>query len=427
MKYNNTKIPEGWKLTSFGETDLFRIIGSGIKQFYGEKEFYSTSSIDGNRVLFAEQLITFKNRPSRANMQPIENSVWFAKMKNTFKILKAQKKEIEEVILSTGFCGIESKIVDCDYLMQILSSTEFNNQKNLLAEGSTQEAVNNTKIKDIKFLIPEFQNEQIRIAQILSKTDSAIVQTEALIVKYQSIKTGLIQDFLTNGIDEDGNIRNENIHTYKTEMGCRVPDSWEVCYLGKYVRVQGGNSFKSSDFVSEGIQLIRIGNLYNNNLDLKRDPIYLPLEYRSIYSNFLLNEGDIVMSMTGTYGKRDYGFAIMMPPGSNYLLNQRVCKFILSDNIDSDFLLLILRSENYLEQLFNSVTGSKQANLNNGNILNAKIRLPNINEQKVIVSKIKSIDSYINNLNSELIKYKSIKKGLMNDLLSGKIRLTQAV
>src|SRR5690606_25396036 len=131
---NQVHIPEGWDLTSFENKNIFRIIGSGIKYFKGEKEYYSTSSIDGNRILFAEQLITYKNRPSRANMQPIENSVWFAKMKNTFKILKASKKEIEEVILSTGFSGIESTIVNCDYLMQILSSAEFNSQKNLLAE-----------------------------------------------------------------------------------------------------------------------------------------------------------------------------------------------------------------------------------------------------------------------------------------------------
>src|SRR5690606_4757140 len=134
-------------------------------------EYYSTSSIDGNKVLFAEQLITYRNRPSRANMQPIENSVWFAKMKNTFKILKATKREIEEVILSTGFSGIESTIVDCDYLMQILSSAEFNSQKNLLAEGSTQEAVNNTKIRGIRFLLPNNKTEQTQIATILSKVD----------------------------------------------------------------------------------------------------------------------------------------------------------------------------------------------------------------------------------------------------------------
>jgi len=70
--------------------------------------------------------------------------------------------------------------------------------------------------------------EQIRIAHILSKSDSAIAKTEALIAKYQRIKTGLMQDLLTKGIDEYGNIRNEKTHRFKTEKGLKVPEEWET-------------------------------------------------------------------------------------------------------------------------------------------------------------------------------------------------------
>ena len=163
--------------------------------------------------------------------------------------------------------------------MQILSSSEFNSKKNLLAEGSTQEAVKNTKIKEIKFLLPKSKQEQTTIARILSKVDEAIAQTEQLIAKYTRVKTGLMQDLLTKGIDEHGDIRSEGTHEFKDSPLGSIPVEWECEFLGRYVNIMGGYAFKSRDFTEDGLQLIRMGNLYNNQLSLHRDPVFLPNQY----------------------------------------------------------------------------------------------------------------------------------------------------
>lgn len=323
---------------------------------------------------------------------------------------------------STDTYVISSEKASTQYLyFFLLNQIEFINSN--LFTGSGLKHLQKNDFKKLKFELPEDKPEQSRIARILSKADAAIAQTEALIAKYQRIKTGLMQDLLTKGIDEHGNIRSKATHRFVMKNGIEVPEEWEVCYLEKYVKIQGGNSFKSDDFAIEGIQLIRIGNLYNNILDLNRDPIFLPYSFKERFKNFLLSEGDIVMSMTGTYGKRDYGFAIMMPSDTDYLLNQRVCRFSYSSNIDKDFLLLLLRSEDYLEQLFKNVTGSKQANLNTDNILKIWVRLPDEKEQKMISQKINSIDKYIQSQQTQLHKFQALKTGLMQDLLSGKVRV----
>jgi type I restriction enzyme S subunit len=70
--------------------------------------------------------------------------------------------------------------------------------------------------------------EQTKIANILSTADEAIAQTEQLIAKYQRIKTGLMQDLLTKGIDEHGNIRNKTTHKFVVKNGVEVPEEWEV-------------------------------------------------------------------------------------------------------------------------------------------------------------------------------------------------------
>jgi len=74
--------------------------------------------------------------------------------------------------------------------------------------------------------------ERSKIAEILSTVDRAIEQTEALIAKYQRIKTGLIHDLLTHGIDENGSIRTEATHKFKDSLLGRIPAEWAVGTLG---------------------------------------------------------------------------------------------------------------------------------------------------------------------------------------------------
>lgn len=425
MEENQVHIPDGWKLTSFGEKDLFRIIGSGIKHFYAEKEYYSTSSIDGNKVLFAEQLITYRNRPSRANMQPIENSVWFAKMKNTFKILKATKREIEEVILSTGFCGIESTIVDCDYLMQILSSAEFNSQKNLLAEGSTQEAVNNTKIKEIKFLLPENPKEQTQIATILSKVDEAITQTEQLIAKYTRIKTGLMQDLLSKGIDENGNIRSEETHEFKDSPLGRIPKEWECEILGNIFDLKTGITPLRSNslfFAYEGYNWIKTLDLNESDLFTSEEKI---TEYALNKTAIKLRPiNTILIAMYG--GWQQIGRTSILK--SEAATNQAITALINPKvKIYSEFLQLFLQQNRWRWKQY-AVSTRKDPNITKNDIAKFYVLYPqDIKEQELVANKILRAKELANEYSMQLSKLQSLKTGLMQDLLSGKVRVNHLI
>lgn len=83
--------------------------------------------------------------------------------------------------------------------------------------------------------------EQSKIAEVLSTVDRAIEKTEALIAKQQRIKTGLIHDLLTRGIDEHGNLRSEETHEFKDSILGRIPVEWEIVPVGKVVRISTGN------------------------------------------------------------------------------------------------------------------------------------------------------------------------------------------
>ena len=92
--------------------------------------------------------------------------------------------------------------------------------------GGTRTKLNQSALRAITICLPEKESEQKKIAEILSTVDQAIDQTEALIAKQQRIKTGLMQDLLTRGIDKDGNLRSENTWPIrKTTRHCRTSES----------------------------------------------------------------------------------------------------------------------------------------------------------------------------------------------------------
>lgn len=161
MYYNENlkrKIPVGWKDGLLGNSDISERIGSGINNFTGEKMYLSTSEVNRSEILNHKNKIEFETKPSRANMQPIKDSVWFAKMKNTRKniLVGDYCDQLQnEYIFSTGFAGVEAKGNSLYYLWQLITSDYFEKVKDLRSVGTTQKAVNNDFIDQFRFMIPE--------------------------------------------------------------------------------------------------------------------------------------------------------------------------------------------------------------------------------------------------------------------------------
>jgi type I restriction enzyme, S subunit len=97
-----------------------------------------------------------------------------------------------------------------------------------LGEGTTFAEISKTALSTVELDFPTSLPEQTKIAEILSTVDRAIEQTAAFIAKQQRIKTGLMQDLLTSGINEHGNIRSEQTHKFKDSPLGRIPVEWKV-------------------------------------------------------------------------------------------------------------------------------------------------------------------------------------------------------
>ncbi|HBQ4244780.1 TPA: restriction endonuclease subunit S [Escherichia coli] len=203
-----------------------------------------------------------------------------------------------------------------------------------------------------------------------------------------------------------------------------VPKGWTLGTLNDLADTIMGYAFRSEDFVPTGIPLLRMGNLYQNSLDLNRNPVYLPDSFKVDYKRFLVKPGDLVMSMTGTMGKRDYGFTVEIPSNTQYtLLNQRVLKIVPKNNSNSGYILNLLRSELILSVLYSFPGGTKQANLSAKQVQELPVLIPPLAEQKKIAEILSIWDKAISVTEKLLANSQQQKKALMQQLLTGKKRL----
>lgn len=150
-------IPEGWEVGKLGKSKLGKVISSGVNEFEGEKIYLATADVSDTNIDNASTKATFDDRPSRANMQPIPYSVWFAKMKDSRKLIFVDSSDyeiIDNMIFSTGFAGIKADEKSFGYLWSYLLTNQFDKIKNSYAMGTTMQAINNTNIKNIKNVIP---------------------------------------------------------------------------------------------------------------------------------------------------------------------------------------------------------------------------------------------------------------------------------
>ncbi|MDD4706356.1 MAG: restriction endonuclease subunit S [Bacilli bacterium] len=155
-KSNIGMIPIEWKVGNIGDGILTHIIKSGITEYLNLKRYVATSDVEG-KIIKSYNTVSYKEKPSRANMTPIKNSVWFAKMENSVKnilIDDYMSDIIEKYIFSTGFMGLKCKEDSLYYIWEMINSDNFLTHKNNLSTGTLMSSISNSSIVNYKYPIP---------------------------------------------------------------------------------------------------------------------------------------------------------------------------------------------------------------------------------------------------------------------------------
>jgi len=267
------------------------------------------------------------------------------------------------------------------------------------ANGLTRVGLGQYEIDNLDLPFPSLA-EQVAIAAFLdretAKIDGLVAEQKRLMELLKEKRQAVISHAVTKGLDPHAKMKPSGV-----EWLGDVPEHWEVKRLKYVMSIMPGFSFASSDFVDEGVQLIRIGNLYLNELSLDRDPIFLPPAFEFQYGDYIVTFGDLLMSLTGTLGKKDYGYAVLLRSASKFLLNQRVARLRCRDSIIPKYAEHLLQSRFYTEQIHRLPFGTKQANLSSSDVLGAVIPLPPMVKQIEIANFLDSELSKFDTLTAE--------------------------
>lgn len=197
--YKNAKfidgLPEGWEYKRVDEFNSFKMSEAKLKKFNGTKTYLATADISGIDISSSGEQIDWENKPSRAQLVPELNSVFFARMSNTYKVLvfaDANKELIDELALTSGFLGLKAINENAlPFLFWFIKSTHFHNYKDVYANGATQVSLTNEGFHMIKLVEPtleviedygkittSFLNEIL----ILNKKNQVLQQTRDLLL-----------------------------------------------------------------------------------------------------------------------------------------------------------------------------------------------------------------------------------------------------
>lgn len=261
-------------------------------------------------------------------------------------------------------------------------------------------------------------SEQRKIAGVLGVVQQAMEQQERLLGLTEELKKTLLHQLFTKGLRGEPQ--------KQTEIG-PMPKSWELTELGKVVDLFCGFAFKSEEGVkTSNTQLVRMGNLYQNKLDLTRSPIFYPDEFAQRYPRFVLKVGDLIMSLTGTSGKEDYGFTVeikVLP--KILLLNQRIARIdLISERLTKDFLFYFLLSRKFLDHLYPTAKGMKQANLSTHAMKRLKVAIPRVDEQKELVGYFRTMDRKIEIHRAKVDSLLTFFRTLLHQLMTAQIRVS---
>lgn len=285
--------------------------------------------------------------------------------------------------------------VSNEFLYHIYQVANYN------TEGGTIQRLYNSILKATKFKCPP-KAEQTAIATALSDADALISSLEKLIGKKRNIKQGAMQQLL------------------------QPKEGWEVKKLPDLVWFQEGPGVRNSQFTSSGVKLLNGTNIEDGKLILEKTDRYISEnEAFGWYSHFLVDNGDILIACSGvTIDKFEEKVTVANSTHLPLCMNTSTMRFkIISNALSKRYFFHFLKSKSFKQQIGGKATGSAQLNFGPSHVKMVEISLPTFEEQDNIATILSDMDAEISALESKLEKYRKVKLGMMQNLLTGKIRL----
>jgi type I restriction enzyme S subunit len=285
--------------------------------------------------------------------------------------------------------------------------------------GTTVKHLSKSNIRSVNLPTPPLP-EQRKIASVLYAVDQAIQKTEAVIEQARRVKRGLMQDVLVGGIDSADQIRDpeqEPERFQETALG-KIPKEWEMVPLREACHEIVDSPHSTPDYSQEGVLIVRTSDIEEGRFVPNEAKRVTEKDYQERVSRLEPKPGDVVFTREAPVGE-----AFKIPEGTRLCLGQRTMAFRLKESVLSpDFLVQSIYSYRIQKRFDQLVVGTTNPHLNVGTIRNFKVPVPSLEEQEKIVAVLNLIDKQVSEGHERADRLRKLKKGLMQDLLTGEVR-----
>lgn len=299
-----------------------------------------------------------------------------------------------------------------------LSSHATVKQIEMVVMNAVQPSLKVPEFLSLGVLMPPLPEQQ-KIASILTAVDEVIESTTAQINKLKDLKTGMMQELLTKGIGRGGQPHTE----FKDSPVGRIPKEWKFVRFDEVVTKVGSGitpSGGSAVYTTTGVPFIRSQNVYQDGLRWD-DVCFISEAQHQKMKNSQLKPKDVLLNITGASIGRCYYLPDQFGEGN---VNQHVCIIrCLDAMLQHIYLAHFINSDFGQKQIMNLQAGGNREGLNFQQIRAMELPLPSLDEQLEISKVILSMESNIGKRTAKLDSLCRLKKSLMQDLLTGKVRV----
>ena len=374
---------------------------------------------------FADKgIIYFSGKPPKSTINPNEILISITDVTRDgnvigFPLIVPDFQNKKEIVhsMDTVYCKLKTKTLSKKFLFYLFSSEFFHKCSFSFSAGTTVLHMDLNSLKEVILPIPPLLEQQ-KIASILSGVDALIESTQHIIEKTERLKKGLMQRLLTKGISHT------KFKKVKWLFGkeIKIPEEWEIRTLDSLISLLT-NGFVGKATVhyskpDEGVLYIQGYNVKKNRFDFHGIK-YVNKKFDEEHQKSRLKFDDLLTVQTG-----DIGTTVIVPrelEGSNChaLIISRLKKEIA----DPHYYCQYFNSES-CQKLFKSIEiGSTLKHLNGGDMKNLQLLCPPLQEQQKIASILSGVDAYIQKNQQYKERLEKLKKGLMQKLLTGQIRV----
>jgi type I restriction enzyme S subunit len=367
-----------------------------------EFAYIDVSSISNTTFeIAATQCLKGKDAPSRARKLVRANDVLFATIRPTLRRIAVVPDMLDRQVCSTGYFVLRPKQgIDHRFIFYWLFTEDFLGQMESLQKGASYPAVTDGDVRSQEISFPPLPEQQ-RIVALLDEAFAGLTTAKANAERNLQNARAIFESHLQSVFTQSG-------------------PGWSEHTLGDLIEIQNGYAFKSTDYTETGYFVIRISNVQDGEITLA-NPKFIKMADKKL-ERFILNEGDILISLTGNIGRVGIIQEYQLPA----VLNQRVARIAIKGlSADRDFLFRFLLSRNFRESLQEAGHGAAQQNVSTKEIESVQISLPDKKEQRRIVEEFDSFAAEIQHLTRlyerKLAALEELKKSLLHQAFNGEL------